>query len=59
MKIAYVITRSCEVGGAHIHVRDLSRWLLEQGHEVKVFVGGEGAFIDVLKEASLDRKSVV
>jgi len=53
MKIAHVITRSSEVGGAHIHVRDLSRWLLEQGHEVKVFVGGEGAFIDVLKEASL------
>lgn len=53
MKIAYVITRSCEIGGAHIHIRDLSSWLQHQGHEVKVFVGGEGVFIDLLEKASL------
>jgi len=53
MKIAYVITRADEIGGAHIHVRDLAAWLSSQGHEVLVFVGGEGPYIDLLKDASL------
>ncbi|MCW8194222.1 glycosyltransferase family 4 protein [Proteobacteria bacterium 005FR1] len=59
MKIAYVITRSDEVGGAHIHVRDLSVWLRQRGHEVKVFVGGDkGAFIDILEIAAVDYRTL-
>lgn len=53
MKIAYVITRSDEVGGAHIHVRDLCSWLQDKGHEVRVFVGGDGPFIDLLEHVSV------
>ena len=53
MKIAYVITRSDEVGGAHIHVRDLAQWMSNLGHEVKVFVGGEGVFTEKLTEVNL------
>lgn len=44
MKIAYVITRSDNIGGAHIHVRDLSLALLQQGNEVIVLAGQEGPF---------------
>jgi glycosyltransferase involved in cell wall biosynthesis len=42
VKIAYVITRADAVGGASIHVRDLARAMLDRGHEVRVFFGGEG-----------------
>lgn len=42
MRIAYVITRGDSVGGASIHVRDLSRAMLDRGHDVLVLVGGEG-----------------
>lgn len=53
MKIAYIITRSNEIGGAHIHVRDLSCWLRDQGHDVKIYAGGHGSFIDLLEEGGL------
>jgi glycosyltransferase involved in cell wall biosynthesis len=43
MKIAFVITRADAVGGATVHVRDLSRALLAAGHEPVVLVGGTGA----------------
>jgi glycosyltransferase involved in cell wall biosynthesis len=42
MKIAFVITRADAVGGATIHVRDLSRALLAAGHQPTVLVGGTG-----------------
>ena len=44
MKIAYVITRSDAIGGAQVHVRDLARTFVAQGHEVTLLVGGEGVF---------------
>ena len=53
MKIAYVITRSDEVGGAHIHVRDMAQWMSDLGHQVKVFVGGAGIFTEKLVEVDL------
>lgn len=49
MRIAFVITRSDEIGGAHIHVRDLAKWLQDQGHEVCVFVGGDDIFSEELR----------
>lgn len=58
MKIAYVITRSDEIGGAHIHVRDLASWLESQGHEVTVLVGGNGPYIEMLKDASLSYRQL-
>jgi glycosyltransferase involved in cell wall biosynthesis len=42
MKIAFVITRADAVGGATIHVRDLSRALMAAGHQPTVLVGGTG-----------------
>lgn len=53
MKIAYIITRSDEIGGAHIHVHDLAAWLREKGHEVRVFVGGQGVFTEKLAHSGI------
>ena len=40
MKIVYIITRADEYGGAQVHVRDLSKWMRNHGHEVHV-IGGQ------------------
>lgn len=48
MKILYCITRSDTIGGAHVHVADLAQWLMQQGHEAVVAVGGNGVFCDHL-----------
>lgn len=50
MRIAYFITRSDAIGGAHVHVRDLSHAMLRAGHDVRVLVGGEGPFTEQLDE---------
>lgn len=49
MKIAYLITRMDELGGAQVHVRDLSLWLKGQGHEPLVFSGWPGKVSDFLQ----------
>lgn len=49
MKIVYLITRSDAIGGAHIHVRDLSQTMMKE-HDVTVMVGGEGPFTEQLRE---------
>lgn len=49
-RIAFVITRSDAIGGAQIHVRDLAGALCERGHEVRVWVGGRGPFVEALRE---------
>lgn len=48
MKILMVITKADEIGGAQTHVLDLSRELLQKGHEVTILVGENGAFVDRL-----------
>ncbi|MGI9318794.1 MAG: glycosyltransferase family 4 protein, partial [bacterium] len=40
LKIAYVIARGDAFGGSSLHVCDLSRRLIDDGHVVRVFVGG-------------------
>ena len=50
MKIAYLITRMDELGGAQIHVRDMSLWMKGQGHEVSVLTGSFGKVTDFLEE---------
>lgn len=52
MRIAYLITRSDAIGGAHIHVRDLSQTMMRD-HEVTVMVGGEGPFTEQLRERNI------
>lgn len=49
MKILYVVTRSDEIGGAQIHVRDLAEELRCRGHEVVVLAGGKGPLFNQLK----------
>lgn len=54
MKIAYLITRMDELGGAQVHVRDLSLWMKGQGHEVMVFAGSLGKVTDFLEEQGVE-----
>jgi glycosyltransferase involved in cell wall biosynthesis len=49
LRIAFVITRSDAIGGAQIHVRDLAGSLCDEGHEVRVWVGGQGPFVEALR----------
>ena len=58
LRIAYLITRADEIGGAHIHVRDLACWMRRQGHEVRVFVGGCGAYLELLEAAVLPYRAL-
>lgn len=48
MKIAYVITRSDSIGGAHIHLIDLATEMQKRGQTVHVLVGGKGPFCQLL-----------
>jgi len=49
-RIAFVTTQSDAMGGSHVHVRDVAGALLREGHEVKVFLGGNGPYFDVLEK---------
>lgn len=53
MRVAYVITRSDVIGGAHVHVRDLCRALIHLGHWTIVLVGGEGPFTEQLRRMGI------
>jgi glycosyltransferase involved in cell wall biosynthesis len=49
MRIAFVITRADDLGGAQIHVRDLSTALRAAGHEPVVLAGAEGVLAQELR----------
>jgi glycosyltransferase involved in cell wall biosynthesis len=53
MKIGYLITRSDTVGGAHVHVLDLAVRAQAEGHDVEVWVGGDGPYATLLRNADL------
>ena len=53
MRIAYVITRSDSVGGASVHVIDLSREMRARGHEAVVLCGGQGPVTEKLAAAGV------
>lgn len=42
MKTVYIVTRADHFGGAQIHIRDMSQWMTEQGHDVTVIGGWTG-----------------
>lgn len=48
MKILYVITKSNEIGGAQVHLRDLAERLQMDNHEVIVVAGEYGTLIEQL-----------
>jgi glycosyltransferase involved in cell wall biosynthesis len=52
-RIAFVITRSDAVGGAQIYVLELARALQAAGQIVRVFVGGEGPYVPLLRDAGV------
>ena len=53
MRIVYLITRMDSIGGAQIHVRDLSLWLRENGHDPIVVTGASGPICRSLLDASI------
>jgi glycosyltransferase involved in cell wall biosynthesis len=52
-RIAFVVTRSDGMAGVQLYVLGLTRALQEAGHAVRVFVGGQGVFVDRLREAGV------
>lgn len=54
MRIAYIITRSDDLGGAQIHVRDLTSALHGSDHEVVVLVGGGGVLARQLEARGVE-----
>ena len=49
LKIAYVVTRSDQMSGPQVHIRDLASALAMRGHQVTVLAGGTGPFFEELK----------
>jgi glycosyltransferase involved in cell wall biosynthesis len=58
MRIAYLITRGDDIGGAQVHVRDLASGLLRRGHEVTVLTGGHGKFSSELNSLGIAHRSI-
>jgi glycosyltransferase involved in cell wall biosynthesis len=58
MKIAQIITRSDAIGGATVHVRNLSLLLKENGHDVVVLLGGRGPVTDDLRKSQIPFRSL-
>ncbi|NMH68925.1 glycosyltransferase family 4 protein [Bacillus sp. RO3] len=53
MRILKLITRMDDIGGAQIHVQDLSLSLKRSGHEVIILSRGTGPVTDVLQEQGI------
>jgi glycosyltransferase involved in cell wall biosynthesis len=53
MNIAFVITRADAIGGATVHVRDLSAALISRGHRATVVLAGTGAVTRELAAARI------
>ena len=58
MKIAYVITRGDDIGGAQVHVRDLAVGLRRRGHDITVLAGGRGKFFEELSARGIAHRSI-
>ena len=50
MRIAFLITRADDIGGAQVHVRDLATQLRRDGHEAVVLAGSPGRLSAQLAE---------
>ena len=53
MRILYIITRADTLAGAQVHVRDLSKKLIKQGHDVQVVTGKPGKYTEILDQANI------
>ncbi len=54
LKVLYIITKAAEIGGAQVHVRDLSKKLLETGNVPVVITGEYGDLTDQLARNGVD-----
>lgn len=48
MKIAYIITAVDHYGGAQVHIKDITQWMRDRGHNVTVMAGSPGIVSDTL-----------
>jgi glycosyltransferase involved in cell wall biosynthesis len=53
MRIAYVITRADEIGGAQVHVRDLAIALRQRDYDVTVLAGSPGPMSEQLSASGV------
>ena len=58
MRVVFIITRSGDLGGAQVHVRDLSSALRQLGHEPIVLAGENGVLADDLRERGVEFHSL-
>jgi glycosyltransferase involved in cell wall biosynthesis len=58
MRIAYVITRADEIGGAQVHVRDLAIALRQRDHDVTVLAGSPGPLCEQLSAGGVSFECV-
>jgi glycosyltransferase involved in cell wall biosynthesis len=58
MRIAYFLTLGSPIGGAQIHVRDISSWLAARGHECHVMCGNPGSFEKKIKKQNVSFHSI-
>ncbi len=54
MHICFIVTRADSIGGAQIHVRDMTFRLLSDGHTISVLTGSEGPLTDILQDAGVE-----
>lgn len=59
LKITYVITRSDVIGGASVHLLDLALGAKNAGHNVTLYVGGNGVFIEKATSVGLSCVSLM
>lgn len=58
ISILYIITRSDVLGGASIHLLELAKGMIGQGHQVHILVGGAGALTEELQRNHIDFSSL-
>jgi len=49
LKVVFLLARSDEIGGAHIHVKDMAKYVLAIGGKAVVVAGGNGVFADLIR----------
>jgi len=58
MHVAFLITRGDALGGATVHVRDMSRHLLESGDRATVLIGGSGEAVEEFARNGIPYRSI-
>lgn len=58
LNVVYIITRSDVLGGASIHLLDLAKGMINQGHHIHILVGGTGTFTEELEKNDISFNSL-